>query len=180
MRKLSFIHLVSLLLLISFCNQKQEASKNDYIIKNRNFNFQNKLVNKFNQRIHVTTTDFYKLFVYENSEGTNDSLKFFKNNQVYFNSVFLKQIDAKIIKFNNVDLPLGKYYFENQKDYRGNHIFFINNRDGLIFSEALNSGFMTEYDTEKYHNLHKAIALRQLDFKSGNFELQFATMKYPE
>jgi hypothetical protein len=37
---------------------------------------------------------------------------------------------------------------------------------------------MTEYDIKKFNRIHEKIALKQLGFKNGKFELEFAKMDY--
>lgn len=166
------------LLLISSCRQKNELVIEDYQIMTRNFNFQNESVNLFKQNVITKKTNDFMLFVY-NTQKKNDSLKILKNNKMYYMGVLLKKIDSKVLKINNSNFEIGKYYFESEKDYRTDCYLFINKEKGLIFIESLHSGTMTEFDILQFNSIQKAIALKRLGFKDGKFELQFAKMNYP-
>ncbi|WP_163394185.1 hypothetical protein [Flavobacterium limi] len=106
-----------------------------------------------------------------------DTLRY-SDNSVYFNSNILKRIDSKELLLNGNPIIISKYYYEDKKNYKSDRYLFINNEEGILFIELLNSGNMIEYNIKKFSKIHKAIALREIGFKDGPFEVQYAKRNY--
>ncbi|MFB9080277.1 hypothetical protein ACFFLS_11710 [Flavobacterium procerum] len=168
-----------LFLLILSCKERKELSVENYLITNRMFNFQIEYSNTFKQRVTIMQQNDCKIFIYHDMEsGKNYSLKILNNHNIIYRGVQIKKVDSKFFKINNSSFDLTKYYFEDKKDYRRDSYLFINNENGIVFTESLNWGTMAEYDIKKFNKIHKLIALKQLGFKDGEFELEYANRNY--
>ncbi|RXR17341.1 hypothetical protein EQG63_11165 [Flavobacterium amnicola] len=159
------------------CKQNEESYSKSYLIKDRGFSFFDSYISKYDVRLKKVINDDYSIFIYQSDYI--DTLKI-ENQKLYYRNKLLKIIDSKNVKYKDSIILINKCFFENKvgRGYEMN--LFINRDKGLLFTESLDYGLMTEYDIEKYHEIHKKIALRQLGFKDGKYELQFAKMNYPE
>lgn len=167
-----------LVFLITFsCTQKEKKHYSEYVIEARNFNFTSAYVSKYNVKVERIKANNSDTFIY--FADYIDTLEI-KNNKVYFRNILLKRIDSRNIKLDDTIFRIDKYYFKNKGIHTYDMYIFINRENGLIFSEFLNSGHMTEYNTKMYNRIHRLIALKLLNFKNGKFELKYAKRVYPE
>lgn len=146
----------------------------------RVFNFKSEGVHSFTQKVKFIKNSQSSAFIYYNGTQRNDTLKIFKNDRITFRNTVLKKIDAKTLIRNNTEFVVEKHLYEDNMDIVGDRYIFVNRNEGIIFTESLFSGAMLEYDADKNHNIHKAIALRKLGFKNGSYELQFGHTVYPD
>ncbi|RZK48517.1 MAG: hypothetical protein EOO87_20480 [Pedobacter sp.] len=89
-------------------------------------------------------------------------------------------MDAKEVSFNGKYILVSKYYYADKLNYKADRYMYVNNDDGLLFIESLNSGNMIEYDINQFNEIHKEIALKKIGFKDGIFELQYAKRNYKD
>ncbi|RYJ39600.1 hypothetical protein NU08_1269 [Flavobacterium anhuiense] len=149
-------------------------------IKIRVFNFttNNKNYEIFNSQMIKIVKANESYYIY-NFDKHSDTLRYFYSN-IYFNSQILKKIDTKELVVDGKAVSISKYYYEDKKNYKADRYIFTNNEDGIIFIESLNSGNMTEFNIKNFRKIHKAIALKELNFKDGPFELKYANRNYKE
>lgn len=166
-----------ILAIIVGCKDKEYSLNKTYEIRARSFNFFNSSITEYKMNVKYIRNPNKILYVY--SSDMTDTLKIINNN-IYYRNVILKKIDFKNIQQNNTIFTIEKYYFKSNEAHSYEMYLYINKDNGILFTEFLNSGYMTEYNTKKLNNIHKKIALRQLGFKNGKFELQFPKMDYPE
>lgn len=164
--------------MFSSCNNVDLKTKEDIQIRVFNFTTNNKNYEIFNsEMIKIVKAD--ECYYIYNFDKHSDTLRYLYRN-VYFNSHILKEIDTKELLVDGKIVAISKYYYEDKKNYKADCYIFTNNEDGIVFIESLNSGNMSEFNVKKFRNIHKAIALKKINFKDGPFELQYAKRNYKE
>lgn len=171
-----FFYLIVILIFIS-CKKEEKSFSKVLKFEVRNFYFARKYSSKKTSLLNIKKNKNQFFFIYPNDY--NDTLKII-NQKMYFRNVLLKKIDSKRIKLNDSSIVVDKYFYKSNDSYADERYFFTNDQIGIIFEESIVYGHMTEYNIKKYNKIHKAIALRQLGFKNGKFELQFPKMNYPD
>ncbi|WP_291275286.1 hypothetical protein [Flavobacterium sp.] len=172
----SLINVIAIFLIFISCN-KRATEVSSSIIKIRVFNFVTNNYEIFNsKKIEIKNNIHY--FVYD-FDKHKDTLKLFGEN-IYFNNQKLKKIDSEDIYVNGKYYSISKCYYEDEKNFKFDKYLFINEEIGLLFLQNLFTGNMYEYDIQKYHLMHKRIALNKLNFKSGDFEIKYNKMDYKD
>lgn len=118
-----------------------------------------------------------KRFIYKYN-NINDTL-LIENDAFYFRNELLIQIDKKDLPFNNKNITIYKCHYK-EKRYGRDLYLYIDMENGLLFKDSHAFCNMTEYEVNKFHELQKKIALKQLGFKDGPFEVILPYRNYPE